>query len=167
MTFDEFWSILEKVHRKSGADVEKKFGLLEEELAKLSLAEVQSFDALFTDCLDRAYTWELWGAAYVIGGGCSDDGFWDFRSTLISCGRGIFERALEDPESLAELDSEVGEALQVEGLQYIAGKVARSLGGDVLDRSRPHPSQPSGQKWDEEAVAELYPKLARKYGEIY
>ncbi|SRR6266545_3588845 len=119
MTLDQFWGIIEKVHRKSGADIDKRFDLLETEVGNLSLAEVQSFDAHFTDCLDRAYTWELWGAAYVIGGGCSDDGFWDFRSTLITCGKKIFERALKDPESLADLDRELGESLQVEGLQFL------------------------------------------------
>jgi len=163
MTLDEFWEILDKVHKKSGADIDKRFDVLEAELGKLSLAGLQSFEVHFTDCLDRAYTWELWGAAYVIGGGCSDDGFWDFRSTLITCGRKIFEGALKDPESLADLDRELGDNLQVEGIQYITGTVAQRLGGDLLDRAKPHPKRPSGRRWNEAAAARLYPKLARKY----
>jgi hypothetical protein len=163
MTLDQFWRLIENVHQKSRGNIDKKFVLLEAELEKLSLAEVQSFDSHFRDCLDRAYTHELWGAAYAIGSGCSDDGFWDFRSTLISCGKKIFERALEDPESLAELPRSVGEDLQVEGLQYIAGKVAKRLGGDLLLRSKPHPAEPAGRRWDEAEVAKLYPKLAKKY----
>jgi len=162
MTRDDFWKILGNVHQKSGTDIDKRFELLEAELEKLPLGEVQSFDVHFTDCLHKAYTWELWGAAYVIGGGCSDDGFWDFRSTLIACGREIFERALKDPESLADLDQDLCENLQVEGMQYIAGTVAERLGGDLVD-TPPHPREPSGRKWDEADVAELYPKLAAKY----
>jgi hypothetical protein len=65
---------------------------------------VRSFNAHFDDCEDRAYSYELWAAAYIIGHGCSDDSFSDFRSTLISMGRETFERALEDPESLADMD---------------------------------------------------------------
>src|SRR5262249_47624836 len=130
---------------------------------KLPLEELGSFEAHFDRCLDRAYTHALWGAAYVIGGGCSDDGFWDFRSTLITCGRDIFEKALRDPDSLAELDRELGENLQVEGLQYLTGKVAERLGGDLPDRAQPHPIEPSGRRWDESEVAKLYPRLAEKY----
>ena len=36
----------------------------------------------------RAYTWEVWGAAYVVEDGCSDDCFRDFRAYLISLGQG-------------------------------------------------------------------------------
>jgi hypothetical protein len=35
--------------------------------------------------------------------------------------------------------------------------------GRCLVDSQPHPREPSGKKWDEAVVAELYPKLARKY----
>jgi hypothetical protein len=163
MTLEKFWEIIQRVHRKSGADIDKRFEIFEAELEKLPLEGVQSFDVHFTQCLDRAYTHELWGAAYVIGGGCSDDGFWDFRSTLITCGRDIFERALKNPDSLADLDRDLGENLQVEGIQYIAGTVAEHLGGDLLDRAQPHPKEPSGNRWDEADVARLYPKLAKKY----
>ena len=154
---------MDTVHRESGVDIDKRFEVFERELGKLTLEELQSFDAHFEDCLDRAYTWGLWGAAYVIGGGCSDDGFWDFRSTFITCGREIFERALKDPDSLAELPCELGDSLQVEGIQYISGTVAGRFGGDLLERARPHPAEPSGEKWGEDDVARLYPRLAKKY----
>ena len=32
------------------------------------------------------YRWDMWAAAYLIGGGCSDDGFIDFRAGLIAQG---------------------------------------------------------------------------------
>jgi hypothetical protein len=51
-----------------------------------------------------AYTRSLWGAAYVMHGGCSDDSFSDFRATLISHGRTIYDAALADTESLADLN---------------------------------------------------------------
>jgi hypothetical protein len=163
MTIDQFWKIIEDVHRESGTDIDRRFEVLEAELGNLSLVEVQSFDMHFTDCLDRAFTWELWGAAYVISGAWSDDGFWDFRSTLITYGREIFELALNEPDSLAALDAELGTNLQVEGLQYIAREVAERLGGDLLDRAQPHPQEPRGRKLEGLAVADIYPKLWKKY----
>jgi len=42
--------------------------------------------------------------------------------------------------------------------------VERDLsGGQDFPRSRPHPKDLSGTIWDEDKVAELYPKLAKKY----
>lgn len=37
-------------------------------------------------------------------------------------------------------------------------------GGQQFPRYAPAPAEPSGQAWDEDKVAELYPKLADKYG---
>jgi hypothetical protein len=163
MTLDDFWNIIAKVQKASGGDFEKKCEFLDTELRRLPLPEVLSFDAHFTECLDRAYTWELWAAAYIMGGGCSDDGFWDFRSTLISMGRETFERALADPETLVDVAIE-GDHWQCEGFQYVPTTVERDLsGGQDFPRSRPHPKDPSGQSWDENKVANLYPKLAKRY----
>jgi len=163
MTLDQFWDIVEKVHRDSGGDMDRKCELLESELRRLSLEEVRSFHRHFDDCEDRAYTWELWAAAYIIGGGCSDDAFSDFRATLISTGRQIFERAVADPQSLADMDYDA-ESAHYEGYQYVPTKVERELGGGQRSpRFQPLPAEPSGNSWEEDKVAELYPKLAAKY----
>jgi hypothetical protein len=163
MTLDQFWKIVEKVHRDSRGDMDKKCELLEAELRRLPLEEVRSFHRHFDECEDRAYTWELWAAAYIIGGGCSDDGFSDFRATLISMGRQTFERALSDPQSLADMDYEA-ESAQYEGYQYVPTTVETELGGGQrFPRYAPHPAEPSGKPWNEDNVAELYPRLAQKY----
>lgn len=44
----------------------------------------------------------FWAAAYVINGGCSDDGFEYFRGWLITQGREVFQQALSDADSLAD-----------------------------------------------------------------
>lgn len=163
MTLDQFWDIVEKVHRNCDGDMDRKCELLDEELRKLPVAEIKSFVDHFDDCNDRAYTWELWAAAYIIGGGCSDDSFSDFRATLISMGRETFERTLADPESLAELDYDAEHA-HYEGYQYVSTQVYEDLTGELPIRVKPHPKSPSGTDWEEDKVAELYPKLAEKYG---
>ena len=163
MTFDQYWNLIEKVHVASGGDMDKKCELLDAELRRLPLDEVRSFHAHFYECKDRAYSWELWAAAYLIGGGCSDDKFSDFRSTLISMGRQTFERALADPQSLADIDYDA-EVADYEGYQYVPLQVERDLsGGQDFPRSRPHPKDPSGTIWDEDQVAKLFTKLAEKY----
>jgi hypothetical protein len=163
MTLDQFWNIVEKVHRDSRGDMDKKCELLEAELRRLTLDELRSFRRHFDECEDRAYTWELWAAAYIIGGGCSDDAFLDFRATLISMGRQTFESALADPQSLADIDYDA-ETAHYEGYQYVPATVEEELGdGETSPRYSPAPAEPSGKTWDEDKVAAHYPKLAEKY----
>jgi hypothetical protein len=163
MTLDQFWCVVEKVHHASKGDMDRKCELLDAELRGLPLDEIRSFHAHFYECLDRAYSWELWAAAFIIGGGCSDDKFSDFRSTLISMGRQTFERTLADPQSLADIDYDA-ETADYEGYQYVPSRVERDLtGGQGFPRSRPRPDEPSGMIWHEDKVADLYPRLAKKY----
>lgn len=162
MTSNLFWNLIEKIHRDSRGDMDKKCTLLETELRRLPLEEVVSFGAHFDAFHDRAYSWELWAAAYIINGGCSDDSFSDFRSTLISMGRQAYEAALADPESLAAIDYDDGEACY-EGFEYAA--ILMDMGkGQTFPRAQPMPDEPSGTEWDEDELAELYPKLAEKHG---
>ena len=95
--------IVEEVHEASKGDMDRKCELLRDRLAGFSKEEVTAFSDHFDQAWGDAYTWELWGAAYVIQGGCSDDSFSDFRATLISLGREVYSKALADPESLADL----------------------------------------------------------------
>jgi diguanylate cyclase (GGDEF)-like protein len=71
-------------------------------ISALSKEGALEFGRLFDTMMDRAYHWPLWGAAYVIHGGCSDDTFSDSRASLISRGRLAFERALSNPDMLAD-----------------------------------------------------------------
>jgi Protein of unknown function (DUF4240) len=163
MTIDQFWAIIHEVHNGSNGDMDQKCELLDERLRQLSLDEVRSFGQHFIDCEDRAYTWELWAAAYIICGGCSDDKFSDFRSTLISNGRETFEMALANSEALADIKYNADNAAY-EGYQYVPWTVYGDMSsGQRIPRLRPHPTTPSGQVWDEAKVAETYPKLAEQY----
>lgn len=164
MTHDDFWNIVEKVNRNSGGDMDRKCEMLEKELRKLSLGEVVSFHEHFYGCMDRAYDYNLWAAAYIIGHGCGDDNFMDFRATLISMGREIFEHALVDPQWLAEIDYNAENA-DYEGYQYVPTMVEKELsGGKLPPIRRSFKKEPSGQSWREDKeVAERYPRLAEKY----
>lgn len=164
MTKAEFWDIVNRVHGVSGGgvDIGKKEELLADELRELSLQEVRSFYEHFCDCRDRAYTWDVWAAAYIIGGGCSDDDFQDFRSSLIAMGQAIYESALDDPESLADLGPNAVDLFYL-GYQNVPGNVVEELGGGELVRSHPHPVEPSGRKWNISELPAMYPKLVEEF----
>jgi len=166
MTIDRFWDLIGEVHRESGGDMDAKCDLLRTKLGQLAPDEMRSFRLHFEECNRRAYDWGLWGAAYVIEGGCSDDGFSDFRSTLISQGREVFEAALNDPDSLADLPF-VEDDPCYEGYAYAVTDAEGDVCGEIAPRSDPFPKVPSGEAWDEdddEALAARFPKLHAKFG---
>src|SRR5947209_4151280 len=102
MELDQFWQIISQSRQQTKGSPDNQTAALAIILRALSPAEIIEFKRDFTDCMDRAYHWDLWGAAYIIGGGCSDDSFIDFRSWLISMGREIYQRVLSNAEDLAD-----------------------------------------------------------------
>lgn len=72
-------------------------------LAALPEGEIAAAQQVLWDLLADSYRSPLRAAAYVINGGCSDDGFDRFRGWLLTQGEAVFTAALADPDSLAEL----------------------------------------------------------------
>lgn len=163
MNKDQFWQIIDSVHLVSGGDMDRKCELLKEKLSKLENNDLRDFIDHFDSADAAAYNWPLWGAAYVMHGGCSDDSFSDFRAALISQGREVYERALIYPESLVELDREDEEDLFYEGYQYVKNEVAKERLGEIPRRKVSFPDNPSGSEWDEDSLEQLFPKLSAKY----
>ena len=167
MTEDEFWSLVDDVNTRSGGSPDAKESVLRERLEALDAPDVAAFGRHMDAVMDRAYAWNLWAAAYVIHGGCSDDSFMDFRSCLIFLGWQVFEAACAAPDSLAALDDATLENTEHEGLLYIAGEVHEAKTGSHPERATPHPAEPSGEAWDEddeEGLAALCPELWKRFG---
>ncbi|MGW2543028.1 DUF4240 domain-containing protein [Kitasatospora sp. NPDC001574] len=100
MPLDAFWAIVETAAARASA--ERPFaGRLAALLASRPRPEIAAFERRFGELHGALYRWDVWGAAYVIGGGCSDDAFTDFRAGVISLGRDWYERVLASPDSLA------------------------------------------------------------------
>lgn len=164
---DQFWSIIDDSLNASGGSAEDQATALEEILAQLPPAQIASFEESFTSKKRDLYTWELWGAAYVVNGGCSDDCFDYFRNWVVGQGRDYYEAARQNPRSLdsSRLSSMV-DSFDAEMLSY-AGEDAyqRSSGGRSLyvdyemGLSTTPDGEPSGTPWDEEEVDSLYPEL--------
>ena len=122
MNKEQFWRIVDNV--RSSADPRDQGEVLfalQEQLRKLPSAEIMEWQEIFQFYDDAAYRDELWAASGAMGAHCSDDGFMDFRSWLISQGRDVYMAALRDPESLAEVDTEE-QSLNFEEYAYVAPK---------------------------------------------
>jgi Protein of unknown function (DUF4240) len=162
----QFWRLVEDARREAGGDTERQSQLLAARLERLPAQQIADFGAIRHRLDRRAYTWELWGAAYVIDDGCSDDCFRDFRGYLISLGRGAYEAALKNPDSLAQVvqDAETGDwenadDVAPDAYQDVAGQDIPSGDSDLSGR-------PRGEEWDDEqqdALVQRYPALAARF----
>ncbi len=108
-------------------------------LAALPAGEILAAARVVYSLRARSYLAPLWAAAYLINGGCSDDGFDYFRGWLITQGRAVFEGAVADPDGLAGLaavraSASDGSWLDCEDALYIAETAYQAATGeDVPD----------------------------------
>jgi hypothetical protein len=139
---DSFWTLIDDCRGETD-DCETLADLVVKRLSALPRTEVAAFTRLFDELLDRAYRWDPWGAAYIINGGCSDDGFEYSRCWLIAQGRHEFERALADPESLVDVAEP---DVECEDLLYAGGRAWEAVTGESKspERHAPYPSEPAG-----------------------
>lgn len=104
---DKFWEI---ISLSKADDPQDQLDNLVGQLSAMTTDDIFGFDYQLDKHLEKSYTSDLWAAAYIIFGGCSDDGFDYFRAWLISKGREVYEKALENPDSLLEVFSETDES---------------------------------------------------------
>ncbi|MBY0460946.1 MAG: DUF4240 domain-containing protein [Gemmataceae bacterium] len=100
MTLDEFWDHIRATKSPAARQHAKA---LTAHLATLPPDEIIDFAYYWSRMLAEAHHWRLWHAAYIINGGCSDDGFEYFRDWLVLQGRDVFETAVADPDTLADV----------------------------------------------------------------
>jgi hypothetical protein len=138
---------------------------LERILNNLSEEDLKSFNKIFTKLFFDAYRWDLWGAAFVIGGGCSDDSFMDFRSWLISMGKEVYETGMQNPDELvsAATDPTVEDCF-FEDFQYVADNIYEEKYDSEFDLDIVHPKEPVGAPWEESDLDSLFPKLTEQFG---
>src|SRR3984957_11384455 len=104
MDTDDFWELIETA-RASAVAGRAFHEVLAGLLAARTEQEILDYQERFDEARQALYRWDVWAAAYLIGGGCSDDGFIDFRAGLIAQGRGWYQKAGASPDSLADQPS--------------------------------------------------------------
>jgi hypothetical protein len=182
MNIDAFWELIER-SRQETSDPHARLRWLEQQLAQKPVSEIVDFQVWLDRVRQRADTWHMWGAAYLICDGlCSGDGFWYFLVWLIGLGRDAFELAMADPDNLASVPEVVGlvgrpvdawqddEWPQLESLGYVAWEAYEQVTGeeeglyDAME-ARGHHSptdpNPTGERWDFEDPAEAAHRLPR------
>jgi hypothetical protein len=145
--------------------VDQQVGRLQTRLSELEPKEILSFDRRFQECVRDAFRQDLWAAAYIINGGCSDDGFDYFLGWLIAQGRLVVGAALADPPK-AGRRVEPGEEVECQDIWGVAARAyeARTGKTDYYDIAPGVSRRLKGRAWDEDKVEQMFPRLAKKFG---
>ena len=163
MNKEKFWEIVELAKKESEGNQEKYIEIIELELNKLTPKEIINFDEILDELRAEAYNRELWGAAYVINGGCSEDGFEYFRGWLIAQGQLVYENALKDPKTLeSSIIMDSSWDAEFEEFLYVAQQCYRKkTGSEMPERPYLH-CELTGQDWDEDTVYSMFSSLYEK-----
>lgn len=158
-----FWTLIEEA-RNAANDISDVAPALGERLTDLSAEQIVAFKRHQSQLMDEAYRWDLWAVAYIINGGCSDDGFAYFRAWLMANGRCRWDAAMRTPEAVGEWAQD--EEANYEDMLFVADAAYEAKTGDrfpydeLPDR---YPEEPAGEEWEEDELEELYPSLYGKY----
>ncbi len=170
MDEDQFWKIIQTVNENSQENSQGDYELQYEELAKqlhtLTPDDIILFANRFMFFRGQANTWELWGAIYIIQGGCDEDSFKIFREWVIGQGNDFYYKITKDPDTLAELETEFIETTaEFEGLSRIISKVFKEITNQDIPYTFQENLSIAGVKWDEEGddLKNRFPKIYSKY----
>ncbi|MFH8663176.1 DUF4240 domain-containing protein [Streptomyces afghaniensis] len=133
MDTEAFWRALD-----AAKDSDKPLDVaVVDHLSALPAEEILAFEHRFSRLRDAVYRWDVWAAAYLIGGGCSDDRFSDFTAGLVALGREWYARAAACPDALAEhpavrIAAAAGDQDVIfdEDFNFVASRAYKRLTGD-------------------------------------
>lgn len=148
----------------AGRDTQKQAELIIKALKSMPVQAILDYDKILTRFIDCAYRSDLWDAAYIIGCGCGDDGFMDFRAWLVGQGREVYENALLEPETLVDI-VEVNQKTQVQDLWGAAGTAYYEMTGEEdMPLERRDPPKLIGKTRNDAEKIKRFPKLHAKFG---
>ncbi|TFG18889.1 MAG: DUF4240 domain-containing protein [Promethearchaeota archaeon] len=169
MDVKTFWELI----GESAGDGKRLATLLKEQKPE----DVRGFGDILDLHFSKAFNWNLWAAAYLINGGCSEEEFDQFLYWLISLGEDTYEKALEDPDSLIDVVKEDTSTFNDDIIVAIA-RTLDKLGKDIEGKSnvtipadlmqfQNKLRKPRGKEWNtDEELLEMFPKLGERFGEM-
>lgn len=130
MQTDEFWALVESARgdldERWRDDGEAVAVALITRLAPSTIETIADYQLHFDGVHEALHRWDVWAAAYLIGGDRSDDSFMEFRAGVVALGRDWYERVLLSPDRLADhpvvtraAASHDSEALFAESMIYV------------------------------------------------
>lgn len=165
MNTDQFWEIIESARHKSPKNSERQVKLIRQTLESLPAKEIFAFDRINERLRFRAYSWDLWEAAKLLKGGCSDDGFEDFRAWLLSRGRKVYEAAMRNPDSLVKQADDSRDNYELGSMLYVASNAYEAATGESIPmHASAYPKLKGTQCKSESSLRKRLPRLHRLLG---
>jgi hypothetical protein len=172
MRTDEFWAVVDVATADRPGSPDEVAKRAAAELATRDPDEIVAWDRHLGKVMVASGTDDLWAAAYLINGGCSDEGFDAFRGWLIAHGRDAVARSVKDPDSLADMPAvraaaDSGTVFEAEEVLSIAAQAYELATGGPLPAAEPVRTRPdSGDLWDfdnEDEMRRRLPRLAELF----
>jgi hypothetical protein len=162
MNHTTFWQLIDQARAESRGDRERLVRTLEFLLQALPQREIVAFERIYDEYRFRAYRSELWAAAGLLNGGCSDDGFEYFRGWLIAQGERVYEEALRDPDSLAAFADPNRDDYELEAMLYAPGRAYEARTGRKMPPiPRCYPKL-TGEELSEEDLDARFPRIVAR-----
>src|SRR4051812_26162740 len=167
MRTDDFWAVIDRAtadRPASPSDVAKRAIT---DLAARDPEEIVAWARHLDKVLVASGTQDLWAAAYLINGGCSDEGFDNFRGWLIAHGREAVARSVKSPDSLAEVPAvrssvDSGAVFEAEEVLAIGAEAYRQATGSELPAGeRPVTRPDAADLWGFDNEEEMQRRLPR------
>ncbi|MEV0003185.1 DUF4240 domain-containing protein [Micromonospora sp. NPDC050980] len=174
MRTEDFWQLIDQARAGGGGEADAVAARAVALLAERDPEEIIGYAHHQRRVLAASYRVDLWGAAYLINGGASDDGFEYFRGWLMTQGRAVFARAVGEPDSLAELPrvraaALSGEEFECERMLSVPWEAHRKATAAELPAERdPVPVPDLNDFWDfddEDEARRRLPRLAALFVE--
>ena len=127
--------------------------------------KVIEFYNILNEKIQNLYTCDIWGVAYIVNGGCSDDGFEYFRRWIMTRGKAFYDKILKNPDAVFK-DSDVTE-VECEELTYVVCDVyKKKTGHDIpINNQLEIKFNPSGENWEESDLESRFPKTYKVYSQ--
>ena len=162
MDQETLWRIVGYAKAESNDQVDRTAGVVTELLVEQSINTILAFDRVLFGLVAQAYSAPLWAAAYIINYGTTDAGFDNFVGWLIAKGMEVYDAALANADSLAEI-VDLDETAECESMLYVAQYAyERRMGREMPTRSRRPPPRDVTLLRESE-LPRLCPKLWAKF----
>ena len=167
MRTDDFWAVIGRAtadRPASPAEVAKRAAA---DLASRDPEEIVAWARHLDKVMVASGTQDLWAAAYLINGGCSDEGFDNFRGWLIAHGRETVARSVRSPDSLAEMPAvraaaQNGAVFEAEEVLSIGAEAyVLATGSRMPAEERPVTRPDAADLWDFDDEEEMQRRLPR------
>jgi hypothetical protein len=167
MRTDDFWAVIDRATADRPGSPDEVAQRATADLATRDPEEIVAWGRHLDKVMAASGKEDLWAAAYLINGGCSEEGFDNFRGWLIANGRDVVARAVREPDTLAELPTvraaaSTGAVFEAEEVLGIAAGAYQQATGAEMPPSEAPPGRPDpAMLWDFDNEEEMQKRLPR------